>query len=168
MKSPWQLFLHRHYLIVNEEHAEKVLGIPSALDPACAGKPIEIELPARRRSCEQMAAALRQTYGLSAVAMTLRTTLSAEETMTGAVYDDGEAVYHSPDYRMKAVDRVGSGDAYTGGLLYALSAGYGPQQANDFAAAACAIKHSIEGDFCLARREEIARLSEKQNSRIER
>ena len=156
------------YLIVNEEHAEKVLGTPSALDPAAKGKPVEIELPARRRASEVMAKQLMETYGLSGVAMTLRTTLSAEETMTGSVYYDGKAAYHSPDYRMRAVDRVGSGDAYTGGLLYGLSAGMTPDKANRFAAASCALKHSVEGDFQMVSRAEVERLCEQQNSRIER
>ncbi len=156
------------YLIVNEEHAEKVLGIPSALDPACKGKPVEIELPARRAAAEIMAKQLMATFGLTAVAMTLRTTLSAEETMTGAVYYDGKEAYHSPDYRMRAVDRVGSGDAYTGGLLYALSRGDAPEKANRFAAASCALKHSVEGDFNMLTAAEIDRLCEQQNSRIER
>ena len=155
-------------LIVNEEHAEKVLGIPSALDPAAKGKPVEIELPARRKASAIMAGQLMKTFGLAAVAMTLRTTLSAEETMTGAVYYDGKNAYHSPDYRMRAVDPVGSGDAYTGGLLYALSAGMTAERANRFAAASCALKHSVEGDFQIISRAEVERLCEQENSRIER
>lgn len=155
-------------LIVNEEHAEKVLGIPAAPRPDGMSGGIEEELAARRASCEKMAAQLQKEYGPAAVAMTLRTTLSAEETMTGAVYCTGGQVYHSPDYRMRAVDRVGSGDAYTAGLLYALSAGEEAGKANDFAAASCAWKHSVEGDLQLASRAEIERLAHNQSSRIER
>lgn len=155
-------------LIVNEEHAEKVLGIPAVPLPHRADCGIEGELAARRAACEKTAARLQEEYGLAAVAMTLRTTLSAEETMTGAVYYTGGQAYHSPNYRMRAVDRVGSGDAYTAGLLYALSLGEAPGKANDFAAASCAWKHSVEGDFQSASRAEIERLSQSLSSRIER
>ena len=45
------------------------------------------------------------------------------------------------------VDRVGGGDSFGGGLIYAIATGRKPQAAIDFAVAASALKHSIEHDF---------------------
>ena len=147
-------------LVVNEEHATRVLGIPSGN--------VGEDFAARRQNAARMAADLSGRYGIPAVAMTLRSTISAEETMTGAVLRDGSGVYDSPDYRMKAVDRVGSGDAYSGGLLYALCRGDGAARANAFGAAACALKHSMEGDIFCGTAAEVDRLSDGGGSRIQR
>ena len=65
------------------------------------------------------------------------------------LYDSksGEAFFSS-EYDISIVDRVGGGDSFGGGLIYALSdGGKAPQAAIDFAVAASALKHSIELDF---------------------
>ena len=55
----------------------------------------------------------------------------------------------SKEYALHIVDRVGGGDSFGGGLIYALATGKRPQAAIDFAVAASALKHSIEHDFNL-------------------
>jgi 2-dehydro-3-deoxygluconokinase len=61
------------------------------------------------------------------------------------------------------VDRVGSGDAFMAGLVYSLLNAKDDQQALEFAAAACALKHSIEGDVNLVTVEEVDFLVKGQN-----
>ena len=60
---------------------------------------------------------------------------------------DGATCYFSKEYHLHIVDRVGGGDSFGGGLIYALLSGKEPQAAIEFAVAASALKHSIEGDF---------------------
>ena len=60
---------------------------------------------------------------------------------------DGKDCYFSKEYHLHIVDRVGGGDSFGGGLIYALLSGKEPQSAIEFAVAASALKHSIEGDF---------------------
>ena len=48
---------------------------------------------------------------------------------------------------MQIVDRVGGGDSFGGGLIYAISEGYNDQDIIEFAVAASCLKHSIEGDL---------------------
>jgi 2-dehydro-3-deoxygluconokinase len=55
------------------------------------------------------------------------------------------------------VDRIGTGDAFAAGLIYGLKH-WSPQQALEFANAACALKHTINGDVNLASVEEINEL----------
>ena len=44
------------------------------------------------------------------------------------------------------MDRVGAGDSFAAGLIYALLAGRPPEAALEFAVAASCLKHSIRGD----------------------
>ena len=50
-------------------------------------------------------------------------------------------------YHLHIVDRVGGGDSFGGGLIYSLLSGKSTQAAIEFAVAASALKHSIEGDY---------------------
>ena len=50
-------------------------------------------------------------------------------------------------YHLHIVDRVGGGDSFGAGLIYSLLTGKSTQAAIEFAVAASALKHSIEGDF---------------------
>ena len=77
------------------------------------------------------------------MAITLRESKSANDNdWSGMLYTGGQA-YFSKKYSMHIVDRVGGGDSFGGGLIYALSNGYDPQSAIGFAVAASCLKHSI-------------------------
>ena len=60
---------------------------------------------------------------------------------------DGSHCYFSNKYHLHIVDRVGGGDSFAAGLIYALLDHRSPQDIIEFAAAASALKHSVEGDF---------------------
>ena len=60
---------------------------------------------------------------------------------------DGESCLFSKSYHLHIVDRVGGGDSFGGGLIYSLLSGRSGQQAIEFAVAASALKHSVEGDY---------------------
>jgi 2-dehydro-3-deoxygluconokinase len=54
------------------------------------------------------------------------------------------------------IDRVGSGDAFMGGLIYGLlEYSNEVQKALDFAVAACCLKHTIAGDYNLVSLKEV-------------
>jgi 2-dehydro-3-deoxygluconokinase len=55
--------------------------------------------------------------------------------------------YFSKKYSINIVDRVGGGDSFGGGLIYALMNQYNMQESIEFAVGASCLKHSIEGDF---------------------
>ena len=60
---------------------------------------------------------------------------------------DGNDYYFSKSYHLHITDRVGGGDSFGGGLIYALLSDYNPQQTIEFAVVASALKHSVEGDY---------------------
>ena len=56
---------------------------------------------------------------------------------------------------MQIVDRVGGGDSFASGLIYATLNDMESQQALNFAVAASCLKHSIEMDFNLSSVDEV-------------
>jgi 2-dehydro-3-deoxygluconokinase len=72
---------------------------------------------------------------------------------------DGKKLYTARKYDItNVVDRLGSGDAFTAGLIYCLLAGKSDEEALDFATAASALKHSIMFDPNLVSVQEIESL----------
>ena len=68
-----------------------------------------------------------------------------------------------------AFDRVGGGDSFGGGLIYSLLTGKSTQEAVEFAVAASALKHSIEGDYNMMTVSEVEKLAGGDGSgRIQR
>ena len=86
------------------------------------------------------------------------------------LYDTAGGEYcFSRKYPLHIVDRVGGGDSFGGGLIYALMAGKSAQDAVEFAAAASALKHSIEGDYNMVTLAEVEKLAAGDGSgRIQR
>lgn len=73
---------------------------------------------------------------------------------SGALMIENE-FYFSPSYSLpQTVDRIGSGDAFQGGLLYGIMKKMPGQDIINFAIACGAIKHSTEGDFAILSKEE--------------
>lgn len=54
--------------------------------------------------------------------------------------------YESKLFSFHILDRVGGGDAFASGLIYAMMNGYEPEDMVNFAVASSAIKHTIRGD----------------------
>lgn len=107
----------------------------------------------------ELADKLIEKFGFGTVAFTRRESFSASDNdYSGALYTaDGFA--ESRTYSMRIVDRVGGGDAFAAGLIYARTHGYDLQKAVDFAVAAAVLKHSIEGDMAYLTVDEIGHLA---------
>ncbi|MBK0370851.1 sugar kinase [Flavobacterium agrisoli] len=97
---------------------------------------------------------------LKYAATTLRYSISASYQRIGGILYDGETVYNADVQDVTpVVDRVGSGDAFMGGLIYGLNEKpLNKQRALNFAVAACCLKHTIAGDYNLVTKEEIEKL----------
>ena len=63
--------------------------------------------------------------------------------------------YESKLIRFDIIDRVGGGDAFSSGLIFALMENMPPQEAIDFAVASSVVKHSIHGDTNITSIEQI-------------
>jgi 2-dehydro-3-deoxygluconokinase len=143
-------------LIANEDHLEPLLDIPV---PGCAG---ERELDVYRDAARQAA----ERYGNRLVALTLRQSRSASDNVFGALLWDHAAgeLHDSPRYDVRIVDRVGAGDAFCAGLIYARISGRGAGDALRFAVAAGVLKHTIPGDTNRVSVDEVDRLAGGERS----
>jgi 2-dehydro-3-deoxygluconokinase len=140
-------------VIANEEDLQAVLGIevPHADVTAAA-----LDVEGYRAAAERVAS----EFGVRQVAVTLRESLSASDNAWSAVLLDAAAgVFHrSQRYVIRIVDRIGGGDSFAAGLVYALLAGRDAGAALRFAVAASALKQTIPGDFNRVSVNEVDRL----------
>jgi len=58
----------------------------------------------------------------------------------------------------QVVERIGSGDAFAAGLIYGLLNLQDQEEALRFAAATCALKHTLEGDICPVNLDDVQRV----------
>ena len=141
-------------LIANEADAADVFGIVGKGSDVESGK-------LNKEGYVSVAEQLVERFGVGKVAITLRTSISAFDNLwAGMLYDAREKkAYFSTEYKIHIVDRVGGGDSFGGGLIYALATGKDAQGAIDFAVAASCLKHSIEHDFNLVTVQEVEALA---------
>jgi 2-dehydro-3-deoxygluconokinase len=171
-----QVLKHVDLVIANEEDAADVLDIHAAGTDVTTG---QINAAAYTDVARQIVA---RFPGVSRVAITLRESHSADHNDWGAMlYDaasgqshfaplDGAGNYQPYEIR-DIVDRVGSGDSFAAGLLYALNSPdlNHPQQAIAFAVGASCLKHSIQGDFNYVTKDEVlALMSGNATGRVQR
>lgn len=152
-------------VIANEEDCHDVLGIQAGDTDVHSGALDTSRYPDVARQV------VKQFPNLEKVAITLRESLSATHNNWGAMLYcaasdqpyfaplDADGNYQS--YEIKnIVDRVGGGDAFAGGLIFALTTPElsEPQTAVKYAVAASCLKHSIKGDFNYSTRGEVEAL----------
>lgn len=148
--------------IANEEDAKNVFGIEAPNTDIISGK-LDIE------GYKHVAKELAVRYSFDKVAFTLRSSISANDNNWAGMLFDGNDYYFSETYHLHIVDRVGGGDSFGAGLIYSLIMGKNPQSAIEFASAASALKHSIEGDFNRVSVREVERLAGgNQTGRVQR
>lgn len=152
-------------IIANEEDCHDVLGIQAGTTDVDSG---ELDTARYPDVAKQV---VEQFPNVSKVAITLRESLSASHNNWGAMLYDttaGEAHFAPLDaagnyssYQIKnIVDRVGGGDSFAGGLIFALTTPElsEPGTALRYAVAASCLKHSIKGDFNFSTRAEVEAL----------
>ena len=132
--------------ITNPEQSEDVFGIP-------AGKEADIQ------NLTRIAGELASRFGFQKAAFTIRQNTSASDNILSAVLYSNGRCFGSKDYPVHIVDRVGGGDAFAAGLIYGMLHEFSDERIIEFASAANAWKHSVEGDFCLAGLGEISELA---------
>ena len=90
----------------------------------------------------------------------MRESFSATHNGWKAMIYNGEEFYESKRYDINPiVDRVGGGDSFSGGIIHGLLTKPNQGAALEFAVAASALKHTINGDFNLVSTEEVEALA---------
>lgn len=152
-------------VIGNEEDCHDVLGIQAGDTDVHSGS---LDISRYPEVAKQVS---KQFPNLSKVAITLRESISASHNNWGAMLYDvvlGKAFFaplnnddvYEPYQIKNIIDRVGGGDSFAGGLIFALTTEElnQPDIAVKYAVAASCLKHSIKGDFNFSTRAEVEAL----------
>lgn len=138
--------------IGNEEDAELCLGFKPDAD--VVGGKTDAE------GYKSIFAAMADEFGFKYVISTLRESFSASHNGWKAMIYNGKEFYVSKRYDITPIiDRVGGGDAFSGGIIHGLLTMKTQAEALEFAVAASALKHTINGDFNLVSDEEVKALA---------
>jgi len=138
--------------IANEEDCQKSLGIRVDID-VHSGK---LEIAQYQRLAETV---LKEFPNLEKIAITLRESRSADINGWSGCLHNGQEFLVATRYEITdIVDRVGTGDAFAGGLIYGLNVLKTDREALEFAVAASCLKHSVPGDFNRFSRAEVEAL----------
>ena len=127
--------------ISNEEDAKDVFGIEAEATDIYGGK-------LNAEGYKSVAKQLADKFHFEKVAITLRESHSAfDNGWSAMLYDVASNEYcFSKKYELRIIDRVGGGDAFASGLIYAMLHNYRAMDMINFAVASSAIKHTIHGD----------------------
>lgn len=142
--------------IANETQAEEVFRIGS-------------DLPESQARSQEVAEKLFRKFNFKILSFTERRTINANRNKIFGLIYDGKSFVHSCEYTMDMVDRVGGGDAFAAGIIYASIKKLSLSETVNFAVAASALKHSVEGDFNLVSLDEVFSLMRSgENGRVKR
>lgn len=140
--------------IANEEDVKDVFGIEAEGSDVREGKLNEA-------GYLSVAKQLADRFHMEKVGITLRESHSASDNGWSALLYNAVSgeYFFSRKYEIHIIDRVGGGDSFAAGLIYSILAGKTDQQAVEFASAASALKHTIEGDFNMVSVAEVEKLA---------
>jgi len=140
-------------LVCNEEDAEKVFGIKA---PGVNVSKGEIDASKYRFVAEKL---MDRFPNIQKIAFTLRQSISASHNKWSGVLYDGKKLFTSQNYDITyIVDRVGAGDSFAAGLIYNLINDNDSQKTLDFAVALSCLKHTLYGDSCIIKIDEVEKL----------
>ncbi len=144
-----------------DKQEETLLGFKSNLEGTKSGK-VSIN------RYKDIFGQLKDKYNFKYIASTFRETLSASDNSLSAMVYDGKEYHISKKQHIRIVDRIGGGDSFASGLIYALMNDMNTKDATEFAISASALKHTIPGDFNHVTQKEVKDWVDKLHDNMER
>jgi 2-dehydro-3-deoxygluconokinase len=149
-------------LIGNEEDFQLCLGIEG---PEEGGK----DLSGQIDSFKEMISRVRKAFpGASVFATTLRQVISTNNHLWGAIMLEEDNWYVAEPREIHVLDRIGGGDGFVGGMLYAILKGWDPSKWLEFGWACGALATTSLTDFAQPADEEQVWSIWKGNARVKR
>lgn len=130
-------------------YVDVLIGIEPINLPGSDGKDIKEGIGMQPSFEEQnkIFEALAEKYSFKAIGRHVRYVHSgSENSLKAYLWYDGKT-WESKTFRFNILDRVGGGDAFSSGLIYAIMAGMEPEDIANFAVSSSVLKHTIRGDF---------------------
>jgi len=149
-------------LVGNEEDFQLCLGIKG---PEAGGQ----DLASQIDTFKAMIGRVKQAFPHASVfATTLRQVISANDHLWGAIMLEGENWQVVGPRPIQVLDRIGGGDGFVGGLLYAVLKGWNPEKWLQFGWAAGALATTMVTDYAQPADEEQVWGIWKGNARVQR
>lgn len=149
-------------LIGNEEDFQLCLGIKG---PEAGGKDIEAEIEGFKAMIERVKEAFANA---SVFATTLREVISVNEHLWGAIMladNQWQVIKPRP---IRVLDRIGGGDGFVGGMLYAMLKGWPAEKWPQFGWATGAMATTFETDYAQPADEQMVWSIWEGNARVKR
>lgn len=149
-------------LVGNEEDFQLALGIEG---PQAGGTGLNSGID----GFKEMITRVKNVYPhVSVFATTLREVLSANTHLWGSVMLSGSDWYVIEPREIQVFDRIGGGDGFVGGLLYAILKGWDPSKWSQFGWASGALAATLATDYAQPVSEEQIWSIFKGNARVKR
>ena len=149
-------------LVGNEEDFQLCLGIEG---PEAGGK----DLAAKIEGFKDMIGRVRKAYAnAGAFATTLREVLSTNRHLWGAILAAGKDWHVVEPREIGVLDRIGGGDGFVGGMLYAILKGWEPEKWAQFGWACGALAATQLTDYAQPADEEQVWSIWEGNARVKR
>ena len=149
-------------LVGNEEDFQLCLGIEG---PEAGGK----DISAKIESFKGMINRAKEAYPNAAVfATTLREVVSANCHFWGAIMSESDNWHVVEPREITVLDRIGGGDGFVGGMLYAILKGWDPEKWIQFGWASGALATTLMTDYAEPADEEQIWSIWKGNARVRR
>jgi 2-dehydro-3-deoxygluconokinase len=149
-------------LVGNEEDFQLCLGVKG---PEAGGKGLQAKID----GFKEMIGRVKQTFSNATVfATTLRQAVSANEHLWGAIMLEGNNWYVIEPRKIEILDRIGGGDGFVGGLLYAILRGWEPEKWAQFGWATGALATTSQTDYAQPSDEEMVWSVWEGNARVKR
>jgi len=146
----------------NEEDFQLCLGIEG---PEEGGK----DLASKIGSFKEMIGRVKKAYpGTSVFATTLRQVISTNEHLWGAIMLEGDNWHIVEPREIHVLDRIGGGDGFVGGLLYAILKGWDAEKWIQFGWATGALATTVITDYGQPADEDQVWSIWKGNARVKR
>jgi len=146
----------------NEEDFQLCLGIEG---PEACGKDLITQID----SFKGMISNVKKAFpGTSVFATTLRQVISTNDHLWGAIMLEGENWHVVEPRAIHVLDRIGGGDGFVGGMLYAILKGWEPAKWVQFGWACGALATTFLTDYALPADEEQVWSVWKGNARVRR
>ena len=149
-------------LVGNEEDFQLCLGIEG---PEAGGKDIEAKI----ESFKEMINDVKKSFpNVSVFATTLRQVVHVNTHLWGAIMLEGSNWHVIKPREINVLDRIGGGDGFVGGLLYALLKGWEPVKWIQFGWASGALATTFMTDYAQPVDEEMVWSIWEGNARVKR
>ena len=149
-------------LIGNEEDFQLCLGIEG---PEAGGE----DLAAKIEGFKGMINRAKEAFsGVSVFATTLRQVISTNQHMWGGIIFEGNHWHVVEPREIYVYDRIGGGDGFVSGMLYAILRGWEPEKWIQFGWASGALVTTLETDYAQPADEEQIWNIWQGNARVKR